>query len=76
LLFSGISTLDVYRIEVVTRVEYVPTLLFDSWSPAIKSPVSESAIKNLADIVDKDLTGAITGNSIVSGLRKAADIGG
>lgn len=37
LLFTGISALDTYRLEVVTNVEFVPTLAFDSWSPALPS---------------------------------------
>lgn len=35
-LFNGINSgavNDSYRIEVVTHVEYIPTLPFGSWSP-------------------------------------------
>jgi hypothetical protein len=33
-LLNGISTSDTYRVEVVTTVEYIPTLTFESWSPS------------------------------------------
>jgi hypothetical protein len=39
-LLNGISTTDTFRVEVVTRVEFVPTLIFDSWSPSISSKLS------------------------------------
>jgi hypothetical protein len=44
LLFTGISTSDTYRLEVVTTVEYVPTLTFDSWSPSEVSKVSRTDV--------------------------------
>jgi hypothetical protein len=34
LLFNGINSADTYRVEVVTTVEFIPTLGFDPWSPA------------------------------------------
>lgn len=32
-LFNGLTNTDSFRIEVVTHVEYVPTLPFGTWAP-------------------------------------------
>jgi len=39
-LFNGLSVTDSFRIEVVTHVEYVPTLAFGTWAPP-STPVLE-----------------------------------
>jgi len=48
LLFNGINASDSYRVEVVTTVEYIPTLVFESWSPSKTSPLTSDVSKKLS----------------------------
>lgn len=61
LLFNGISTQDTYRLEVTTTVEYVPTLNFDSWSPAVSSDISHSDTTPIFKELAKDIFSVVTG---------------
>lgn len=62
-LFTGISTSDTFRVEVVTNVEYEPTLTFGAWSPPEPSKITpndltdflRSTRSNIEDVISGDL---------------------
>ncbi len=60
-LFNGISTSDSFRVEVVTTVEYIPTLVFESWSPSKASELSTDVSKSLSKFFGNNIFEAITG---------------
>lgn len=68
-LFNGISASDNFRIEVVTHLEYVPTLVFGSWSPPEAPVLNESDLTgffreirtNISDVISGDMGRALTG---------------
>jgi len=62
LLFSGINTADTYRIEVVTTVEFIPTMGFDPWSPAMQSKIMTKDTESLLhDVSLEGIFDVITG---------------
>jgi len=86
-LFNGIALSDTFRIEVVTHVEYVPTLPFGSWAPP-ESPSLDisylskflmSVRNNLGEVINGDigreLSGAMeVGRKIGQGLKLVSAI--
>lgn len=55
-LFTGISTLDTYRIEVVVTYEFIPSMTFEPWSPVEPSRLDSTAVREMAHMLGGQLT--------------------
>lgn len=62
-LFTGISSADTYRVEVVSTWEYVPTLTFESWAPSQSSNVSTDVLRESRDFISKNVPILVRGVS-------------
>jgi len=61
LLLDGISTTDNFRVEIVTRVEFVPTLTFDAWAPSIPSKLTTEDLAPFKKVVSSSISESVSG---------------
>ncbi len=65
ILINGIvggASGDSFRIEVVTHVEYIPTLPFSTWSPTEATKVTESQVGGLLKEIAGKIPDVISGD--------------
>jgi hypothetical protein len=60
-LFEGINNADSYRVEVYVSYEFVPTMVFESWTDVKTSKTPREATSLLKKFIESNLFNTVSG---------------